>query len=191
MTTARKTLLIALPLAAVAALLGPVSASAGNNNTVSFGGNANLVGVVGRVEYEHMIKDRFSVGARVGVLNYTYKDGSYEEDGTGNGVEFIARYYPRAQGFQGFYVGGGIGYWRTNWDYTDPEDTPSRDEGTTSAINANVTVGWKIPLGSGKVYIDPSITVGNFFGISTDSDFDQEPELGLYAGGGVSVGFVF
>lgn len=97
------------------------------------------------------------------------------------------RLYPGGKGHKGFYVGGAVGVWNTSWKYTDPASVPTRDSGTSTAINVNVNLGLKIPLGSDRVYIDPNIAIGNFF--STASD--DAANLGFDIAGGVSVGVIF
>lgn len=163
------------------------SVAGASDNSIRAGIMVNPVGTVPHVEYEHLVTDKLGIGARLGSITYTYEDGSYEEDGVGTGAEFILRYYPKGNGHNGFYIGGGVGFWNVAWEYTDPEDTPVADEGTASAANINVNLGWKIPLGTDKVYIDPSIIVGNFFSLSSD----DAANLGFYLGGQVGVGFVF
>lgn len=175
------------------ALAAPLAANAmeGPSNSVRFGGYVNPDARVAVVEYEKMFRDRISIGARVGALDYEYDDGSYEEEGDGNGVEFLFRFYPQGNGFKGFWFGAGVGFWQTDWSYTDPTDVPSADSGDTDSINVNVSAGWKIPLTPKKFYIDPSITIGNYFGISSDSTYDNEPELGLYVAAGIAFGINF
>lgn len=147
----------------------------------------NPVGSGATIEYERLVTDKLGIGARLGTLSYVYEDGTYEEDGVGSGAEVILRFYPKGEGFNGFYVGGGVGLWNIAWEWTDPTDTPTTDSGTSSAVNVNVNLGWKIPLGSDKIYIDPSITIGNFFSSASD---DSEV-IGFYTAAQVGVGFVF
>ena len=178
-------------LAAMLAVPSAANAMEGPSHSIRFGGLVNPDAKVAVVEYEKMFRDRISIGARLGKLDYEYSDGSYDEDGDGKGAEFLFRFYPQGNGFKGFWFGVGVGYWMTDWSYTDPTDVPAADSGETESIDVNVSVGWKIPLGTKKFYIDPSITIGNYFGISTDSTFDSEPELGVYAAAGVAFGINF
>jgi len=161
-------------------------ASAGKNS-VRPGIVVNPIGVGVNVEYERLLTNKLGIGARLGTTSYNYEDGSYEEDGRGTGVEFIARFYPKGNGFNGFYVGGGVGLWSFAWDWTDPNDIPRSDSGTSSVANVNVNLGWKIPLGSEKIYLDPAIMLGNYFSVASD---DTEG-LGFYAAAQLGVGFVF
>ena len=162
------------------------TASAGKNS-VRPGIVVNPLGTGVNVEYERLLTDKLGVGARLGTIAYKYDDGSYEEDGSGNGVEVIVRFYPKGEGFNGFYVGGGAGLWSIAWDWTDPTDVPTSDSGTSSVANVNVNLGWKIPLGSEKIYLDPAIMLGNYFSVASD---DTEG-LGFYAAAQLGVGFVF
>lgn len=167
--------------------VGFSSASSAGENSFRPGIYVNPVGSGATLEYERLVTDKLGIGARLGTLGYHYEDGSYEEDGVGSGVEFIARFYPKGEGFNGFYVGGGVGLWNIAWEWTDPTDTPTTDDGTSSAVNVNVNLGWKIPLGSEKIYLDPSIMIGNFFSSASD---DTEV-VGFYTAAQLGVGFVF
>ena len=66
-------------------------------------------------------------------------------------------------------------------------DTPTSSSGTSVAMDINVNVGWKIPLGSDRMYIDPNIAIGNFFSTSSD----DVANLGFYVAAGLSFGMVF
>ncbi|HEX9626633.1 MAG TPA: hypothetical protein VGA00_06820 [Acidiferrobacterales bacterium] len=160
---------------------------AGDGNTVRAGFLVNPVGTVAMVEYEHLLGSKASIGARLGYIDYDYKDGSYREVGDGPGIEFLGRFYPQGKGHEGFYVGGAIGLWRPSWRWTDPFDTPTSDTGTSSTIDVNFNIGWKIPLGTKRVYLDPHFAIGNFFSLSSD----DTANLGFYAAAGLSVGMVF
>lgn len=177
----------AMTLASLIGLGANTATAAEYTNTVRAGFFVNPVGTVGAVEYEHLLGNRVSLGARLGYLDYDYKDGSYRETGNGPGAEFLVRFYPGGQGHRGFYIGGGIGYWNSDWKWTDPNDTPTSDSGTGAAVNVNINIGWKIPLGSDRVYIDPNLAIGNFFSVNSDDTAD----LGFYVAGGLSVGFNF
>jgi hypothetical protein len=169
------------------ALGAAAPAAAGDANTVRLGFFVNPVGTVAAAEYEYLMGGKVSMGARLGYLDYDYKDGSYREVGDGPGVEFIGRFYPHGQGHRGFYVGGAVGLWRTSWSWTDRFAFPFRASGTSTAVDVNVNLGWKIPLGSERIYLDPNLAIGNFFSLSSD---DVEL-VGFYVAGGLSVGTVF
>ncbi len=160
---------------------------ADGENTIRAGVFVNPVGVVGAVEYEHLLGNHFSIGARLGYIDYDYKDGTYTETGNGPGVEFLARYYPQGKGHKGFYVGGAVGVWNSTWKSRDPADIPVNDSGTATAADVNVNIGWKIPLGTDRVYLDPNLAIGNFFSLSSS----DAANLGFYVAAGLSFGMVF
>jgi len=194
---------ILYPLIITSVMAAGSAQAAGPTNSIRGAILVNPVGNVRAVEYEKMFNDRISIGARVGALTYEYDESDYDEDGDGTGAEFLVRVYPGGDGFKGFYFGAAVGYWQTEWDFyeTDFPFNYYYGSGETDSINVNVGVGWKIPLGSDRVYIDPSITVGNYFGISDESTYrdrfgivytDQaESELGVYVAGGVAIGVNF
>lgn len=176
-------------IAVVAMLVFGVSlpSHADGENTIRAGVFVNPVGAVGAVEYERLLGNHFSLGARLGYIDYDYKDGTYTETGNGPGVEFLARYYPQGKGHKGFYVGGAVGVWNSTWESRDPANIPVNDSGTATAADVNVNIGWKIPLGSDRMYIDPNIAIGNFFSLSSS----DAANLGFYVAAGLSFGMVF
>jgi hypothetical protein len=186
----------------VASILATGSAqAAGPTNSIRAAALINPIGNVRMVEYEKMFADKVSIGARVGALSYDYDDGDYEEEGDGTGAEFLVRLYPGGDGFKGFYFGGAVGYWKTDWEWREDFWTPAGVwiEGKSESLNLNVGVGWKIPLAGNKLYIDPSITIGNYFDLDSETDAqwrgtvydDENEELGFYVAGGIAVGFNF
>ena len=72
----------------------------------------NPVGVVGAIEYEHLLGNRVSLGARLSYIDYDYKDGSCRNRTVGAPSSWCAS--TRAAGAQGFYVGGAVGVWNTS-----------------------------------------------------------------------------
>jgi hypothetical protein len=177
-------LLFAVPVMALGA---STTASAADNSTIRAGVLVNPVGTVATVEYEYLLGKKISLGARLGYIDYDYKDGTYRETGDGPGAELLLRFYPGGQGHKGFYVGGALGAWNSSWKWTDPNDTPTSDSGTSTAVDVNVNLGWKIPLGSDRIYIDPNIAIGNFFSTSSD----DTANLGFYVAAGLSIGVTF
>lgn len=173
----------------------PINAHAvEGDNSIKFTAAFNPVGGIFLLDYERMIANKFSVGGRVGAIDYETDDGSYNEKGDGNGIEATFRWYARGEGFSGFFLGAGLGYWNTDWTWTDPYDTPNKGSGSSTAVDVNFTLGWKIGFGSSPVYFEPSIIAGNFFSVTTDSDTgsdSNESQLGLYAGVGLAIGFAF
>lgn len=184
-----------------ASLASNVVMAGGPSNTVRAAGYINPVGNVRAVEYEKMFNDKISIGARVGALTYDYDDSEYRERGDGNGAEFLVRLYPQGDGFKGFYFGGAVGIWQTDWEWKEDFYTPPGVwiGGESESVNLNVGVGWKIPLAGNKMYIDPSVSIGNYIVIDSQTDSqwrgtiydDEEPELGFYVAAGVAFGFNF
>ena len=164
------------------------------DNSIKFTGGFNNVGSLFLVDYERMIADQFAVGGRVGFIDYEVEDGSYTENGDGNGLEATFRWYPKADGFNGFFIGGALGFWNTDWSWTDPNDSPTRGSGSSFAFNINFNLGWKFGFGSSPVYIEPSLIAGNFFSIDTTDDTgteEYESDLGIYAALALAIGFTF
>lgn len=176
-------------LAVACALAVPGLGIAAEQNTVKAAvavapvNDANVV----MAEYERLLNDKLALGARFGSLDYEFKDGAERETGDGTGVEVLVRFYPSG-GFKGLYVGGGIGFWNVDWEWTDPTDSPGRGSGSTDSTNVNIAVGWK--LGSDKVYFEPAILIGNWLGVSQD-DTGRESELGFYLALSLGVGIKF
>jgi len=163
-------------------------------NTVKLTGAFNPVGNLFMIDYERLLNDSISIGGRVATLNYEIEDGSYTEKGDGSGVEATFRWYPRSNGLNGFFLGAGLGYWETNWSWTDPYDIPTSGDGTSESVDVNFTVGWKIGFGSAPVYFEPSVIVGQYIDVTTDSSYQGDvgkTELGFYAGVGLAIGFAF
>jgi hypothetical protein len=187
--------IVASLLASLLTLVLSSHAYAGEgNNSIKFTAGFNPVGTIFLVDYERLIADKFSVGGRVGAIDYTVEDGSYTEDGNGNGIEATFRWYPRGEGFKGFFLGAGLGYWDTDWSWTDPYDTPNKGSGSSAAVDVNFNVGWKIAFGRAPVYFEPSIIVGDFLSVTTQSDTStsgNESELGVYALVALAIGFAF
>jgi hypothetical protein len=189
-----KPLLTSLAAIAVVAAMGMGGAAqaAERENTVRAGVLVNGVGTVTMVEYERLLSKNFAAGVRAGRLTYDWEDDSYDESGDGSGIELIASFYPKGEGFKGFYLAAGLGYWNTDWTWTDPNDFPTSGFGKSEAVDVNFSVGWKIPLGSPSVYIQPSVLIGNFFSSTSESSTaEHESELGFYASVGLHVGGSF
>jgi len=172
-----------------------VSGNSAINVGVSGGGDAYSFGVIGHVGYERMIADSVAIGGRFITIDYTYEDDDdYTEDGSGTGAEVTLKYFIRRQGFSGFYIGGSVGYWTVDWDWTYPYDFPTSGSGKSEGVNVMATVGWRIGFGSSNVFIDPHFILGNYAGTvkeSSDSTEKGDSELGSYGGVGVSLGVVF
>jgi hypothetical protein len=168
------------------------------NNAFSVGASGgwidNSAGVLGYISYERMIADSIAIGGRFLTIDYTYEEEDYEEDGSGTGAEVTFRYFVRREGFSGFYIGGSVGYWSVEWDWTDPYDSPTSGNGKSEGVNVMATVGWRIGFGSSNVFIDPHFILGNYAGSikeSSDSTEQGDSNFGAYGGVGLILGVAF
>jgi len=189
----------------VMALPGPVSAA--QDNAINIGG----LGLVGPdlsasafiVEYERHLGSGMSVFGRVGVLDYSFDDGWYKEDGDGPGFDIGIRKYMGSNRMEGFYLGGTVGIWTTSWTYTDTDYSTFSQyysgKGDTTSLKVDLEVGGRFPLGSSPVSLMPSFHLGNFFSIDNTctstvvagADCGNESEVGFYGLLGLSVGIAF
>jgi hypothetical protein len=112
------------------------------------------------IEYERRFKGSLSLGLQAGSLSYNYKDDDFREKGKRTGANLILRFSPGRQGYQGFYLGGGLGYWSGFYDYVDPQDNPASGHIKTPSIFLLATTGWRIPLGDSQFYLDPRLSWG-------------------------------
>ncbi|OGW37920.1 MAG: hypothetical protein A2X58_01170 [Nitrospirae bacterium GWC2_56_14] len=185
----------------------PGSVWAEQDNSINIGG----LGLVGPdlsasafiVEYERHMGSGMSVFGRVGVLDYSFDDGWYKEDGDGPGFDIGIRKYMGSNGMKGFYLGGTVGIWTTEWTFTDNDyGTGSiyyRGKGDTTSLKVDIEVGGRFPLGSSPVSLMPSLHVGNFFNIDSTctstsvpgADCGNESEVGFYGLLGLSMGIAF
>lgn len=150
-------------------------------------------------EYERLLSNRFSILGRIGTLDYKYDDDSYEEDGDGPGVEFGVRFYPAGNGMNGFYLGGGMGIWSTDWDWIEDkgQSYETRGSGKSTAWDLNANVGAKFPLGNSGFHIEPNALIGNWFSVDDSCNYadgsacDRESELGFYGLIALNIGMTF
>lgn len=182
------------------------SAFAQADNSINVRGvgllGADIAASVGFLEYERVLKDNLAVFGRIGQLSYEYDDDVYVEEGDGPGFEAGIRFYPSGEGMKGFYLGGSLGYWDTEWDWIDDQGEPyeTRGSGSSTAINATFELGGRFNLGSESVSLIPSAHIGNFFSVEDECVVTQGPatacdsgetELGLYAVVGLALGFAW
>jgi len=144
-------------------------------------------------EYEHMLDPKIAVLGRVSDIDYRFDDGKYLENGRPRGVDIGARYYP-AGGMKGPFIGGTVGYWKTDWTFTDDKGASleSQGKGESRAIRANVDIGARFPIGSTSVSIMTALHVGRFFSSTTceytapasraGTTCSQEGEVSAYYG---------
>jgi hypothetical protein len=155
---------------APATTVNELSASA--THAVSVGAIAlrddyNNRGAIVFTEFEKKLSRRFALFARLGRIEYTPNGdiGHYGEGGRGNGIELGGRVSLALREQVSFYLGAGIGGWRLDWYWKDEEKTPFETAGRRSSrvSSFQVHAGWKIRLGSGTTYVNPSIQAGSFF----------------------------
>jgi len=170
----KRPLALVLFVVVAAGVMSPGTACADPANSVNLGVggvfqiiphcNANIF----FVEYEHMLGPKIAVLGRGSDIDYKFDDGKYLENGRPRGVDLGARYYP-AGGMKGLFIGGTLGYWVTDWTFTDYQGTASETQGKgdSKAIRANVDIGARFPIGSSPVSIMPALHVGRFFSSST------------------------
>lgn len=167
------------------------------SNSFRVNAAGNGIGTITTIEYEHLVGSSVSLGVRIGAVDYDYTENDtydYDEAGEGNGVDFMFRMHPGGDGLSGFYFGANVGYWDVDWSSVEvypPTSTTWYDSGSSQLLNLNFVIGGKILLGSEHVYIDPSVTLGNWFAISTDSYSNSEPRVGIFIAVGVAIGVNF
>ncbi len=172
-----------------------VNADDAFNFRLAGGGGEDLIAIAVYGEYEMSLSDDFSFVGRVGYLNYEFDDDNFDEEGDGPGIEAGFRIYPRSNAIEGFFIGGVVGVWDTDWDWIDNKGRPSetRGSGSTLALHIGAEIGGKIPLGR-RVYLIPAVQIGNWSGLDDECEpagCDKETELGFYGAGSLGVGVVF
>lgn len=160
-------------------MISPAAALA-EGNAMSFGfgggGSGEGSGAVGYAEYERGVSDNLGLALRLGTLSYDYDDGYYWEEGDGPGFEASLRFYP-SEALKGFYIGGGLGVWFTEWDWREAGFSGS---GESTSTELHLVLGGRL---GDKVQFNPSFQLGNF--LSSDA------ELGIYAFVGAAIGVKF
>jgi hypothetical protein len=162
-----------------------------SKNAVSLGAGVHPLGTAAPVvQYEYLLTDMISLGGKYLKLKYTWDDGSYHETGDGKGGEVIVTFYFQRQGYKGPYLTAGIGQFSVDWSWNDPTASPKSGSGNTKGGEASATFGWKIPLGK-MFFIDPSVTLGDFFGNAKDSTGTKQSQLGAYGAAMLKAGVTF
>jgi len=149
------------------------------------------------VEYERLVSPRLSVYGRGSSLKYKFDDDTDVEDGKGTGLGLGVRFFPQG-GLKGFYVGGGIGTFKSKWDWSDNKGQ-TRGKGETTSIQWGGEVGYRFNLGSERVSLTPALNFGSWLGgddkcsqnFPTNQSCSKESELGFYAAISVALGFAF
>lgn len=154
------------------------------------------------IEYEHPLTPTLAVLGRGSGVNYRYDDGQYLEDGRLRGMDVGTRYYP-AGDMRGFFLGGGIGYWKGNWTFVQNQSKPTewRGKGDANSLRLNINVGDRIPIRGTNVSIIPEVNLGKFFASSAceytapasrvGTPCNQKSEVNFYLFVGMVVGVEF
>ena len=199
-TLAAAVLLAALPCSALAQ-------EAKNSINVAFAaapglGSLNSATAL-MLEYERRVTSNLSVFGRGSSLNYKWDDDTYVEDGSGTGLGVGVRYFT-SPGFKGLYVGGGVGTFKSKWDWIDDKGRSfeTRGKGDSSSIQWGAELGYRIYLEGGKLSLTPAINVGSWLGGSNSCTYtapasqagqpcSKDSQLGFYAVASVSLGIAF
>ena len=202
-------LVVVLFVAAVAAGVmtpGTVFAEPANSVNLGIGGVVQTMphckSTVYIVEYEHMLDSKIAILGRGSEVDYKFDDGSYLEKGRPRGLDIGARFYP-AGGMKGFFIGGTLGYWTSDWTFTHAKGTSGEylGKGNTDSIRANVDIGGRFPIASSPVSIMPALNIGKFFS-STSCEYtapasrvgtscSQKTEVDYYLFLSVTAGIAF
>ncbi|HUJ17151.1 MAG TPA: autotransporter outer membrane beta-barrel domain-containing protein [Nitrospirota bacterium] len=203
----KRELVIVLFFAAVAAAMTPGTVLAEPANSVNFAiGMSNFLphcdATIYFIEYEHMLGSKISAVGRVSEVHYTFDDGEHVEDGRPKGADVGVRYY-FSGGMKGFFVGGLVGYWKSDWTFTHNKNLPDEfnGNGRSNSLRANVDVGGRFPIGSTSISIMPSLNFGRYFS-STSCEYtspaarigapcSEESEVTFYAFLAVTAGIAF
>jgi hypothetical protein len=119
-------------------------------------------------EYERMFGSKIALLGRISEVDYRFDDGKYLEEGRPKGVDIGARWYP-AGGMKGFFIGGAVGYWMSDWTFTDFKGQPNevQGRGDSDSIRVSLDIGGRFPIGSSSFSIIPALNVGRFFPSTT------------------------
>lgn len=204
----KRSLAAVLFVAAVAAGVmtpGTVFAEPANSLNLGLGGVIQTMphcrAKVYILEYEHMLGPTIAFLGRGSGVDYKFDDGKYLEEGRPRGVDVGARFYPDG-GMQGFFIGGTLGYWMSDWTFTNYQHRPDEvsGKGTSDSVRANLDMGWRFPVSS-SLSVMPQMNVGRFFS-NTSCDYtapasrvgtscSQDTEVKFYFFLAVTVGIGF
>jgi hypothetical protein len=201
-------MLVLFVVVVAAGALSPGTVFAEPENSVNLGVGAashilpHCKATVFLLEYEHMLGPKLAVLGRGSGVNYKFDDGNYVERGRLRGADVGVRYYPSG-GMKGLFIGGALGYWKSNWMFTDDKDKASETQGKGDfkAIRADVDIGWRFPIGSSSVSILPEAHFGKFFKSASceytapasrvGTECSKDTEISYYAFLALSVGIGF
>ncbi len=205
----KRPLAIVLLVAAVATgAMTPGTLFAEPENSINFGIGGviktmpHCKATVYILEYEHMLGSKIAFLGRASEVVYKSDDSVLLEEGRPKGADIGARYYPSG-GMQGLFIGGTLGYWSSDWTFTQNKGRSDEFRGTgdTDSLRANVDIGARFPIGSSSVSIMPALNIGKFFSstsceytapasrVGTSCNQDTEVEYYLFLALTVGIGF--
>ncbi len=111
--------------------------------------------------FERMISPDYSLYAKLGYVGYRSHYKGYEDVSHGVGGEMGFHYYKHHRALEGWYLGGGLGYWSVRGSWRDDLGTPFVTTGKGEAFVADFgfRTGYMWYAGH-QVYIDPSLGAG-------------------------------
>jgi len=185
------------------AVFSPAVLAQGASNSVNLAVAAipkigDLRASVVMAEYERLLGQKLTVYARGSSLKYKWDNDVYVEDGKGTGLGGGVRFFLQG-GMKGFYVGGGLSYFKSKWDWTDDTGTAfqTAGKGETKSIQWGAEIGYRFNLGSKAVSLTPAINLGSWLGAddtctnANGTTCSKESELGFYVVPSVALNIVF
>jgi len=148
----------------------------------------------GQLGLEYYPIDKIGAGIRASKLNYDYTEAMREESGSTLGMEAYVRYFPTYIGYEGLYIGGGLGLWSLNWRWDDINDAQeiTSGRGHSDAISVALHLGWRFQFAYSGFYFEPNIALGKYFQFNVEtSDNKNELNLDSFVTGGLIFGVAF
>lgn len=165
--------------------------SSAADNAIAAGVLVNPIGSIKSISYERMVMPNISVGGRLSNINYDTWDGSYNEWGSGTGIELMASYHFNRKGYNGPYISLALGQANLDWSWYDSSAVIKSGDGSSKLTSYTATFGWDFVMNSGKFVIRPSLMLGSFSGDAKDNTGTKNSEIGAVAGAGVAAVFLF
>lgn len=135
---------------------------------LSYVNGGEVKALSGNVSFEKQIGRNFSVYGKISYLGYEY---NYDwEAARGFGSEIGANIYPNDMGFNGPYVGFGVGRWAMEGHWSDQKtNATGRDQ---VFYDFNLHLGIKLPV-SNKIFLNPLIQFGGLHGRGDRDGFEN------------------
>jgi PEGA domain len=144
-------------------------------------------GTMTHINYEQAFGRRASLSVKVGYIDDRSNYGSYKDASNGIGGEVGMRFYRQDHVLEGWYMGGGLGFWSVKGDWQDDVGTPfvTTGQGNATVADLNVQTGYKWYPKQRRYFIDPSLGAGVFFPGGTPDPFGPR---GGYLSAGLAIG---